>query len=660
MNELGISDRDHWLLRACLRNERGEVQEAFNAWREFANPFHMQVREFRLVPLLLANLRRARIDNPRLAWMRGQAKHIWLTGAIRVRVMSRALDQLTDAGIPVVLIKGAALFARWQTEVETRFMADFDLLVPCDRVRDGLAILRGTGWSTTRPELLTDYELERFYASTVWGSKGNALDLHWRPTEIILDSSHAEGVFARAITGKIDRRRVRMASLTDHLFILLAHEFNNAASKRPDWVAEVALLFRLGNADDWDWPLFFKLCRRYRLEYWAQQALSAVQEISGEPLPTELREASSVWALRNFQSQKREVELRGRSALCSLDLLARRRGKAARGQSPVVEKCTSGPVESLAQAQNQHASAADFASVGPEGFDLSRHPGGASFLHGWSVLEEFGRWTDGDVALLALRVQGARLGDSVPVSLEFLASDAPELKATAWAGDEVTSWSLRRASGLDHHRSIQGRLVTWGTDAALPLLLRFEGLLPLEERMRLDKDHHAPGIFLRRLAVGAAWMLPELDQPLQISQPGANLVTFSGWSDLESPGRWSVGQEARLLFRLPKNSALLPRGIRLTVLHCFSSEPNGQEIEIYLNGAVVLRKLLPEGATATGPGLLPGGALDIDVPSSLSPGSVVDLRLRFSSPASPRSLGLSQDSRCLGIFLSQVSPVIAT
>ena len=116
MNGLPLPDRARWLLEACLRDD-GRAIEAFGKWRRFADPDRMEGRELRLTPLLHENMRRLGLSDQRLAWIGGQAKHIWLTGVLRRRKLRSVLDLLEGAGVDFVLIKGAAMGARFPKAV---------------------------------------------------------------------------------------------------------------------------------------------------------------------------------------------------------------------------------------------------------------------------------------------------------------------------------------------------------------------------------------------------------------------------------------------------------------------------------------------------------------------------------------------------------------
>ena len=113
---LRLPDRARWLLEACLRDD-GRAVEAFGKWRRFANPDRMEGRELRLTPLLHENMRRLGLSDQRLAWIGGQAKHIWLSSVLRRRKLLPILDALEGAGVDFVVIKGWAMSARFPKAV---------------------------------------------------------------------------------------------------------------------------------------------------------------------------------------------------------------------------------------------------------------------------------------------------------------------------------------------------------------------------------------------------------------------------------------------------------------------------------------------------------------------------------------------------------------
>lgn len=633
-----ITELDRLLLQASLRDCRETVEASFRAWRSQVDPSRMSGRDVRLMPTLLANLLRFGIEDDSLSWLRGQAKHVWLTGAIRLRAFERALDVLRAADVPVVLLKGVALLARWREAVEDRPMGDFDILVPVERVRDALGALRERGLGGPAPEALGDEDLRRHHALGIVDRAGNNIDLHWRPAEAVDDPAFAIDLAGRSVDGILGARTVRVPGLADHLFILLAHAHADTSARRYDWVAEAALLFRRGTAAEWDWLLFRSRCGYYGLWGWAREALSLVAEVSGIRRPARILRhpawsSAGTWR-RALESARRELG-------------------AARPDGRQPDTAIAFPGGSCARVDP-----ARLARVEADGFDLSRDAPGTSFLGGWSLPEPNGRWTDGEAATAALRIAGGRESDLYLTRLHLRAYRPPQigpLHVDAWAGSGPVTWTFEAREDFPRHCILEGRLRACGPEAVLPISLRFRGLASLDERIRHGLDARSLGVFVHRIEPVTASRFPVLDGQMAFHEPSSDLAAWAGWAPGAPSGRWSLGPEAQIRLRLPEPSRHQVRAIRILVTASFSPSGSAQQVHASVNGEPALRASLNDGHG--GPrGLQGGGVLDVDIPASaLGSEEPLDLRLGVAEPGSPLSIGMSRDARPLGIAVTTIA-----
>ena len=133
------------------------------------------------------------------------------------------------------------------------------------------------------------------------------------------------------MAASLEGRPVSIASMTDHLFIILCHAFEDDVEQRSDWIADVDLLFRLVPPEEWDWRLFHRLARAHQLDRWIRKALATTQMVTGRPLPSgafRLLGAAPTW---RGVLQNREIGLRGLPAFSWFDRKARSNGRKARG-----------------------------------------------------------------------------------------------------------------------------------------------------------------------------------------------------------------------------------------------------------------------------------------------------------------------------------------
>ena len=104
-------------------------------------------------------------------------RQTWYKNHLVFRDMAGILSELQAAGVPVMVVKGAALILRYHRDFGARPMDDFDVVVPTDRAARALEVLRERGWRTDRP--LTEYRMRAFNGMNMHDGQGRQLDLHW-------------------------------------------------------------------------------------------------------------------------------------------------------------------------------------------------------------------------------------------------------------------------------------------------------------------------------------------------------------------------------------------------------------------------------------------------------------------------------------------------
>ena len=513
MELLALPERQ--LLRACL-GEGDAARAAFHAWRPHGQPGTLDGRYLRLMPLLHTNLARLGVEDPMLPWLRGLSKHNWLIGLLRKQRVEEVLAAFAAAELPVVLIKGAALLARWPAQTDTRPMGDFDLLAPVGRMRDALEILRRIGWQAPAPHLLGAGDLARGHAIGVRARQDIWIDLHWKPAAAVGDPAYAEAVLARAAPGRFGAREVAVAGLADHLFVLLAHAFYNVADRRIDWVAEAAALLDRA-APDLDWGLFQTLVGRYRLQSWTRLALAEVAALSRQRPPAE------AWPAPHWHfAQRRELAARAADPPAPADAVVRaaadrrRGGRGAALADPALLTSLAGlpPLRRFSSGRLLLRLASlrglDLASLGRlevGGFNVDRDDAGTSFLAGWSVPEPAGRWTDGEHVWLLLRAPAQAPG-AVSVTLRIngvpaaLAPAIPRLDADIWLGGATHDVSFEDGNTPPGPVTLSGRILRWRRRNVLPLVIRITSELDPTKRGIATSDKRRLGLFLEAVSLG--------------------------------------------------------------------------------------------------------------------------------------------------------------
>jgi Uncharacterised nucleotidyltransferase len=644
-----LSDRTSHLLKACLRSGK-RAEEAYAAWRIYATPADLSGRELRLMPYLLESLEASGFRDDRTAWIAGYTKYTWVANTLRLPQLLAGVRRLNSCGLQFSLMKGAALWARWPESTARREMGDWDILVARQDARWCLYQLQKIGWKSALPEYLTDADLDRFHALAMGGSHRSELDVHWRPAEIIRDERYTAEVMNRSVPSELCGASVPIVGLTDHLFILFAHAFNDTVGDRADWVAQAAMLFRRSRPEDWDWPLFGRLGRRYRLQSWIEQCLTMVAGLSDSTLPRQAFPRPVAGWARPLQN--REIARRGGEARTVLDKSARLTGILARGASPVgIAIHHNRPARALLASELTKALRTGVLTpVRPEGIDLGRVPMGTSFLHGWSIPEAAGRWTDGPRALIALDAQNFAAGEQISLCLDFHADTNRNLEFDCWAGATKSRWSFAFGNPATDQLVLDGKIIEVSGQRILPIMLSFHGLWDVGTRRLREKEARALGIFLRRLTFAPKRYIRTLEKPIHANTPIANAVTFDGWSYPESTGRWSIGHRCAIQFRLPFRRL---NSIGLDIPQYFSPKGEPMSLTFYSGGQRLGLVELPAGKSP----IAEGGYVRIELPRDAQAGDRLTIEITTGADLSPQQIGLSEDPRQLGFYLSRLDPI---
>jgi hypothetical protein len=300
--------------------------------------------------------------------------------------------------------------------------------------------------------------------------------------------------------------------------------------------------------------------------------------------------------------------------------------------------------QGLGRLHLQPREAAELADVGDYG----------GFREGWRMYpDQAGIWTEGCRAELALALEGIENSDfvlSLSLGSVCVAPDATLRVEALLNGERAAVREL--GNGEPEWRIESPAPVPPGGEVDLTLRIE-EPNSPRE--LGWSDDDRRLGIFLRTLR------LEELDRSVRPGQEivfsegsGGERLLGEGWSGLEPTGVWSDGERASLVLKPPAD---LPGDVELVLAADPFVTPEHPELKVELfarderlGGSVFRHRRLPfRRSRAHMP-------LHVVLPSSAQDekGRAV-LELRLQHPASPLDLGLSDDSRRLGLRLRSLT-----
>jgi hypothetical protein len=268
------------LLRAALLDGPAAI-DAFHAWRSQVDFDTMDEGSRRLIPLLYKNLQRNNVPDSCMGEFKATYRQTFFNNQLLFYRSLPALRALKDAGIEVMLLKGAALAVSHYKQIGLRPMYDMDILVPTARRSEATAILPALGWTP----------LDRAaHAQGFRSPEGAEIDLHWHT---LLEFSHERSddhFWASASVAKICDLPVLVPSSSDSLFHVCIHglKWNEVPPIR--WIADAQMILGAEKSaeNSIDWPRLLRHAKQHRLTLSLKESLQYLKCLLHAPIPEEV------------------------------------------------------------------------------------------------------------------------------------------------------------------------------------------------------------------------------------------------------------------------------------------------------------------------------------------------------------------------------------
>lgn len=287
MHILGHADagRDA-LIRAALAPP-AEARTAWDAWtRSGADPHRDPVAE-RWMPLIGWNLRHTEVDEATRTRWREARQGVWVWNVRAIEAARLALAALVADGIPIILLKGAALATTVYPETGLRLVGDVDVLVPAaDRTR-ACALLARDGWTPMRP--IGEHLLAARHALDLRKPPHGLLDLHWHLLHETCWAGADEGLWRRCRPACIAGVTAAVLDPADQLMHACVHGLRWTPVHAAHWIGDAAWILRAH--PDLDWSILLDEARRRRLGRQVWAALTCVRSMAAAPVPDDVLEA---------------------------------------------------------------------------------------------------------------------------------------------------------------------------------------------------------------------------------------------------------------------------------------------------------------------------------------------------------------------------------
>ena len=285
MKHVGVyvwpSSEQQLLLEAGLLDGKRAI-DAFHAWRNRVSlEDEFSAATVRLLPLVYHNLHALGVDDPVMQRLKGVYRLAWYRLNRLFHAVGPAVAALARSEIPVLLIKGVPLGARYYPNPTLRPMNDVDVVVPISSLDKSLGVLSSMGWRGSWPEP----DDRRFrHAIQLFGPDGGEFDLHWRPLYESNVDAPEDSFFSTAEPFDFQGTTVSQPDPTHALFLTVIHgvRFNPETPVR--WIPDAIMILRARGAEV-DWKRIEALAVAYRVVRRLFLGLSYLARSLGAPVP---------------------------------------------------------------------------------------------------------------------------------------------------------------------------------------------------------------------------------------------------------------------------------------------------------------------------------------------------------------------------------------
>lgn len=613
--DFGIGRQQVLLLNAAMCRDKVEAAAALEAWWANITDFD-QVRgtDSNLFPQVYWNLGTHIRDRTLHARLKGTARHHWVKNQFLVASCGTLLDLLDRAGVPVLLLKGAAIASSIDDDPGLRAMSDCDLLVPKDRALEAVDILTQANLLPPGMAGPRDVDVAHGITLALHGNQHARVDLHWRPLRVIGAEELAHEMFAAA-------RRVNFAGRSclvpcpEHLvFHAIVHGLEWSPFPRYDWLIDtIKILRRTASAFDWDRLVDTAL--RYRFGFAVGRALEVARDKAGLEIPARV--------LRRLQQplailQRLECRVRlSRSAARSIpdelllalqDIRRRSRTQLQRSAWQAIPILAASMLGSFG---------------GSRAFIQNDRGEPITFLQGWSAPEPTGRWTEGKLASCALyAANGTR-----PASLSFRGRPFAHHATAAHVVTVFAGWRRlgtlrwRKSGASPFAQQILLPPSIWRGETAV---LRFKCRQPASPiETGFNGDTRALGVFVTHLSVDPIVSDPSA-KPLDFASGSADLdVLWHGWSRPEAQGCWSDGSAAVLRWRVARDVAP-GSSLQIEIADVTAHAPD-MTCRVFVNDRL--------GRSLSAPPSTKELTLSVPISAHYTAGQEIEVRFEFETPA---------------------------
>jgi Uncharacterised nucleotidyltransferase len=236
----------------------------------------------RLLPQLYRNLHPLEPNDPAMPALKRAYREAWSGNQMKIERGAAALRALDGAGIPTLVLKGAAVGPLYYDSIGARPIEDVDVAVPGDEAVRAVGLLEREGF---RPidgrvrDLLPPYASHGFF-----DREGYGIDLH---ATVLLQPEADEPFWSAAIPLRVHDVETRALCATDELIHACLHGYRSHGVVPIRWIADAMRILQSPRAEV-DWERLESVAARARLSPPLAETLAYLRSRFDAPVPPDL------------------------------------------------------------------------------------------------------------------------------------------------------------------------------------------------------------------------------------------------------------------------------------------------------------------------------------------------------------------------------------
>jgi hypothetical protein len=275
------------LLRATLHPDPATARAAWQEWRRAQDFDRIDYASMRLVPLLLARIKELGIVDDDAGRYRGIHRRAWVHSQQVLHRLRSVIEGLEAAGIPTLVLKGAALGTTVYGDTGLRPICDADVLVPHRDAVPAIEWFVRRGWKAEHLKTVAALERYHLFHDHAWAFDAggdNKIDLHWKLLHLGAHPGLDDCFWRQAIGFRLLGIDARTLSPTHHLFHACVHGVPLCTVPGMRWIADAAMLLR-HSREPVDWAEFLRCAADFHVGVIVAHALEYLRREIETPIP---------------------------------------------------------------------------------------------------------------------------------------------------------------------------------------------------------------------------------------------------------------------------------------------------------------------------------------------------------------------------------------